>query len=377
MRPGLGMLAAGTEPFPPSPPAAPSRAIRGVVFASLWLTPVIGTYREILRGEIAHPWWAAAGVTAFVVAYLGVITIAFGRPGSEPSRRDQVALAGLSAVGLALILSYPGHLMYFGYFLGAAGAAIYRPPKAFYWIGGMVAVIVAIGLWQHQEFGDLFQTAFSMMLAAAVVMLMRQAIHLIRQLRSTQEELARSAVEQERLRFARDLHDLLGHSLSLIVVKAEVARRLAERDPAAAAREAAEIETIGRQALTEVRQAVTGYRTLRFADEVLKAKAALTDAGIEPVVRITDQPLPSEVDDVFGWVVREATTNVIRHSGAKSCVIALVRDKQWKLEVRDDGSGGPATPGNGLLGLRERLAAVDGTLEVVIDHGYVLRAFAK
>jgi len=350
---------------------------RGVIFASLWLTPVIGTYREILRGEMAHPWWAAIGVTAFVVAYLGVVTLAFGRPGNNPSRTDQLALVGLSVLGLALILSYPSHLIYFGYFLGAAGAAIYRPPKAFYWIVGMVTAIVLIGLWQREEVGELFQTAFSMMLAAAVVMLMRQAIHLIRQLRTTQQELARSAVEQERLRFARDLHDLLGHSLSLIVVKAEVARRLAERDPAAAAREAAEIETIGRQALTEVRQAVTGYRMLRFADELVKAKGALTDAGIEPVTRVTDAPLPSELDDVLGWVVREATTNVIRHSGAKSCVIALTRDKKWVLEVRDDGRGGSTAPGNGLLGLRERLAAVDGTLETVNDHGYTLRATAS
>jgi two-component system sensor histidine kinase DesK len=376
MRPSLGLLSAGADEHPPSASTARGRAIRGIVFASLWLTPVIGTYRAILHHEMAHPWLAGIAVTAFVIAYLGVITLAFGREGNDPSVRDQLALAGLSILGLVLILAYPGQVMYLGFYLGAAGAAIYRPPKAFAWIGGMVALMLAIGVWQREEVGELAQTAFSMMLAAAVVMLMRQAIHLIRQLRATQQELARSAVEQERLRFARDLHDLLGHSLSLIVVKAEVARRLAERDPRAAAREAGEIETIGRQALAEVRQAVTGYRTLRFADEVLKAKAALSDAGIEPVVRITDDPLPSELDDVLGWVIREATTNVIRHSQATSCVIALVHDRQWRLEVRDDGKGGQAAPGNGLLGLRERLAAVGGTLDIVIDQGYTLRAIA-
>jgi two-component system sensor histidine kinase DesK len=372
-----GLLWSGpNDAYPPDAQTRRARRIRGIVLASLWLTPVIGTYRAIFHDEMARPWLAGIGVTLFVVAYLGVITLGFGRDSADPSGRDQLALAGLSVLGLSLLLAYPGHLMYLGYYLGAAGAALYRPPRALYWVGGMVALWVLIGLWQRRGIGDLAETAFSMMLAAAVVMLMRQAMHLIRQLRLTRQELAHSAVEQERLRFARDLHDLLGHSISLIVVKAEVVRRLAERDPAAAAREAAEIETIGRQALAEVRQAVTGYRTLRFADELVKAKAALSDAGIETVIRVTDAPLPSELDDAFGWVVREAATNVIRHSRASTCVIALFQDERWTLEIRDDGRGGSTVPGNGLRGLRERLAEVGGTLSGVTDNGYVLRATA-
>jgi two-component system sensor histidine kinase DesK len=371
---GRGLLWAGANDS--REPGPRTRRVSGVIFASLWLTPVLGTYRAIFHGEMARPWLAGIGVTCFVLAYLAVIILGFGRHAPEPSRRHQLALAGLGVLALALLLAYPSHLLYFGYYVGVAGAAIYRPPKVFLWIGGTVGVIVLIGLWQGTEIGDLAQNAFSMMLAALVVMFMRQAMHLIRQLRATQQKLAHSAVEQERLRFARDLHDLLGHSLSLIVVKAEVARRLAERDPAAAAREAGEIETIGREALNEVRQAVTGYRTLSFGDELVKAKAALGDAGIDTVARVTDEPLPSELDDVFGWVVREAATNVIRHSKAATCVVALFRDKRWTLEVRDDGSGGSTTPGNGLRGLRERLAEVGGTLSCVTDNGYVLRATA-
>jgi two-component system sensor histidine kinase DesK len=180
-------------------------------------------------------------------------------------------------------------------------------------------------------------------------------------------------VEQERLRFARDLHDLLGHSLSLIVVKAELTQRLAGRDPAGARQEAAEIEAVGRQALAEVRQTVSGYRHLHLDDELRRAKDALADAGIETVIRAADEPLPSDLDDAFGWVVREGTTNVIRHSGAGSCVIALTGTT---LEIRDDGKGAKGrAQGNGLRGLGERMATVGGRLSTVDNGGgFVLRA---
>jgi len=178
-------------------------------------------------------------------------------------------------------------------------------------------------------------------------------------------------VAQERLRFSRDLHDLLGHSLSLMVVKAEVARRLGPADGAASAREAADIETIGRRALAEVREAVTGYRERLLATELTGARSALADAGIRAVVREPGPPLPGAVDDAFAWAVREGVTNVIRHSGAHECVIDVRRDECAAiLTIVDNGAtvaDQHPTRGNGLRGLSERLDLLGGTLRAGPD----------
>ncbi|GIH02080.1 two-component sensor histidine kinase [Rhizocola hellebori] len=367
------------DPRPPSASEIRARRLRGMLFAAPWLSPLIGTFAAIQRGQVPQPWLAALGLVAFIALYLYVVVKAFGRRAADPTAMDQAVLFLTTGLAVALMLRYSTSPGWWGLtlYLTAAGAALYRPPKAFYWIGGVIALQVAIGVMNQHTPQDIAETAFSTLLGGAVVLLMRQMVQLIRVLRDTRDELARTAVERERLRFARDLHDLLGHSLSLIVVKAAVARRMAATDPQRAAQEATEIEQIGRTALTEVRQVVTGYRTLTFGDEVRKAEASLKDAGIDTVVRVTDRELPSNLDDVFGWVVREAVTNVIRHSGASSCVIALSGTKEWVLEIRDDGKGGPPSTGNGLRGLTERMAEVGGTLSVMTDDGYTLRAAAR
>jgi two-component system, NarL family, sensor histidine kinase DesK len=187
---------------------------------------------------------------------------------------------------------------------------------------------------------------------------------LIRELRETREELARLAVEEERLRFSRDLHDLLGHTLSLIVVKSEAVRRVVHRDPDAAAREAADIEEVGRRALAEVREAVTGYRERSLSTELDDARTALSGAGIEATVRASGTPLPASADALLGRALREGVTNVIRHSHAESCEIEVRTDGgQAVLEVLDDGVGGTGNGGNGLRGLAERVSDAGGKLE--------------
>jgi two-component system sensor histidine kinase DesK len=260
-----------------------------------------------------------------------------------------------------------------------AGAAALPRNIALAWALGNVTVMVAIGVTSGQQAAAAGIQAFVVMMACALVFLVKQMMGYIRQLRSAQEALAVAAVEQERLRFARDLHDLLGHSLSVIVIKAEVVRRLVERDPARAASAAADIEQIGRQSLTEVREAVTGYRERTFATELDGARAALADAGIEVTVEQAGTPLPTAADALFGWAVREGTTNVIRHSGARSCSIAVRRTAAGtSLEIRDDGVGGTATSGgNGLRGLRERLAAAGGQLTATSTPGGGFRLIAQ
>jgi two-component system sensor histidine kinase DesK len=198
----------------------------------------------------------------------------------------------------------------------------------------------------------------------------RRLFAVIAELAATREELARVAVERERERFSRDLHDLLGHTLSVIVVKAQAVRRLATRDGEAAAQHGADIETIGRRALSEVRQAVDGYRGTGLAAELERGGQALAATGIAMTL---DQPpsserLPADVDALFGWVVREGLTNVVRHSGAHHCVLTWSRDAHTaRIEIVDDGKGLAGNQsghdGNGLSGLGKRVSVAGGRLE--------------
>jgi two-component system sensor histidine kinase DesK len=177
------------------------------------------------------------------------------------------------------------------------------------------------------------------------------------------EELARNAVAGERLRFARDLHDLLGHSLSLIALKSELAGRLAEADPARARAEMADVEAAARRALAEVREAVSGYRQVSLVQAMAEARAALSAAGIALHSDVPPEALPGPVDSVLGWVVREATTNVLRHSAARAVTVQVARTGQdVELTVTDDGRGDAGGSGSGLAGLAERLDALGGSL---------------
>jgi two-component system sensor histidine kinase DesK len=196
----------------------------------------------------------------------------------------------------------------------------------------------------------------------------RRTMMLVSELRQAHVDLARLAVTEERLRFARDLHDLLGHSLTTIALKSQVARRLAVPD-SPVAREVGDIESVAHQALAEVREAVTGYRDRSLADELDTARSTLAVAGITVTVDLAATALPAHLDALLGWVVREGTTNVLRHSGARSCSFRLSDvDGTVSLVVADDGVGASGSAdvraGNGLAGLTERLAGAGGQLEL-------------
>ncbi|HLI02200.1 MAG TPA: sensor histidine kinase, partial [Acidimicrobiales bacterium] len=182
-------------------------------------------------------------------------------------------------------------------------------------------------------------------------------------LKRAQADEARIAVAEERLRFARDLHDLLGHSLSVITLKSEVASRLMAADARRATQEVGEIHQIARQALREVREAVNGYRQATIAIELAGARTALAAAGIRWHEEIDSVELPEDSEAVLAWALREGVTNVVRHARATSCAVTLVADEdEVTATVSDDGrADGPVTFGNGLGGLGERVAAVGGT----------------
>jgi len=196
------------------------------------------------------------------------------------------------------------------------------------------------------------------------------------ELRTARDTIAGLAVAEERARLARDLHDVLGHSITTITVKTGLARRILESGGQVdrAIGELRDIEHLSRTVLAEVRSTVSGYREATLAAELVGARAALTAAEIDADLPHAVDNVPAELQEPFAYVLREGVTNVIRHSGADRCVVRL--GESW-IEVRDDGSG-TATPGigHGLTGLTERLAKVGGSIEAgpAEDGGFRLRA---
>jgi two-component system, NarL family, sensor histidine kinase DesK len=193
---------------------------------------------------------------------------------------------------------------------------------------------------------------------------LRYLLSTLAELRAARAEIAQHAVGQERSRIARDLHDLLGHSLSLITLKGELATRLLP-EGAPGVDEVRDMLGLSRQAMQQVREAVSGYRQPTLATELTAARVALKAAEVEVDVKQDVGALDRETEAVLGWVIREGCTNVIRHSGAKRCRIALTRaDGQVRIEVTNDGRRVPQAPaGNGLRGLEERLATLGGKLD--------------
>ncbi|RKS74539.1 two-component system sensor histidine kinase DesK [Actinomadura pelletieri DSM 43383] len=203
-----------------------------------------------------------------------------------------------------------------------------------------------------------------------------------RETHAARDALARLAVTEERLRFSRDLHDLLGHSLSLIAVKSELAMRTARTDPDRAATEMADVRRTAREALREVRAAVSGYRAIELDTELVGARAVLEAAGIRCEIGDPQDALPSEVRSVLAWIIREGVTNVIKHSGARRCEVTLTAyDGSVVLEMGNDGVRGDGGvredgSGSGLTGLAERVAVLGGEITAGRHgrDGFLLRA---
>lgn len=283
-----------------------------------------------------------------------------------------IAAGGMIAINLALI------------FAGGAAAAqglsydfIYVVVVLAYglpWRGGVIGSFVMAGLAAGVNL--LFRANADVTVGVTVLVFLiglgmvgvGQMLRTIYELKSARDEMARLAVGEERLRFARDLHDLLGHSLSAIVLKSEVASGLMESDPKAAAAAVQDIEQVARGALRDVRDAVAGYRETNLTVELAGAREMLESAGISVRWEEAGGDLPPEAETVLAWAVREGATNVLRHSRARECMVKLDRrNGSAVLEMLDDGVGEAeftveSQPGNGLRGLGERVAAVGGEM---------------
>jgi two-component system sensor histidine kinase DesK len=222
-------------------------------------------------------------------------------------------------------------------------------------------VPVAIPSWHvslQGSFDDV--TPIGIPIAGIVVFAMLEVIHGNQALAAARAEVSRLAAENERIRIARDLHDILGHSLTTITVKAGLARRLGATDPARAVEQITEVEELSRRALADVRAAVSTYRDVTLVGELARGRELLRASGVA-----ADLPTATDVVDLarselLGWAVREGLTNVVRHAHASTVTVRLSPDG---VEITDDGIGAPASAGNGLQGLRERVTAAGGSMD--------------
>ena len=364
------------------------------LFVLIWL-PFL--YYPLLSLLLAHPApfrlaMTVIGAVVFVALYLRLaLPLPFGARASSRLRLNThpmpLALAALLATDILLLTLFASiDWLWFFIFVGIVLGVRLPPRPAALAIAATVALTVAVGAgalgWVY---------ALRIALPVAVVGFgmigVGRLVATIRELRAAREEIARLAVAEERLRFARDLHDLLGHSLSAITLKNEVARSLVPTQPDRAVHELADAIGIAREALREVRQAVSGYRQPTLAIEIRSARALLDAAGIACTVEDTNGvsgttgaiALPPALEAVLAWTVREGVTNVVRHSGARRCTIAVLRQANAvAVEITDDGDGSDVAPresrrdvlgspegraGAGLRGLTERIAQVDGQIE--------------
>lgn len=233
---------------------------------------------------------------------------------------------------------------------------------------GLSALIVAALTIVHASglglFATLMMTAFAVGFCLAAGRCGAWTLAVLWEAERAREVEARLAVAEERLRFGRDLHDVLGRNLSVISLKSELAVQLARRGRPEAVEQMIEVQRIAQESQREVRDVVRGYREADLVVELAGAQGVLMAAGIDCEVRAEAAKLPAEVQSALGWVVREAATNAVRHSGAATCDIEVQgAAERVRLVITDDGRGvGSTPPGSGLTGLGERLAAAGGTL---------------
>jgi two-component system, NarL family, sensor histidine kinase DesK len=306
----------------------------------------------------------------FGTAYAVFLGLYFGMVFARQQRTKFLLLFGLLVLGVA----------YYPFNAGAAGMFIYA--SAFIpfiteniWLSGAViaaATVLTAGEGWLKGFTpwNWGIMAFFCITVGAANAVASQKMRAGMRLGLAHEEIAHLAKVAERERIARDLHDVLGHTLSVVVLKSELAGKLMDRDPDRARREIGEVEQIARKALGDVREAISGYRAGGLAAEIARAQTTLDAAGVTLECESKPPPLPPAEETVLSLIVREAVTNIVRHAQASRCVLEIKSgDDGTALVVQDDGRGGVRQEGNGLRGMRERAVSIGGTFQIDSAQG--------
>jgi two-component system sensor histidine kinase DesK len=373
---------AATSPHPRHPAGELSGGARlwRVSLTAVWLVYLIEPVSGLFGHH--HSGLYIAGGLAIIGAFCVVFVITLA-DWNATNRRSTIWLAALFALALAACVFYGGSgaTSLWIYVSALAGLTIPVQRTAL-WVLALIGVTYCVtSLIGHVDMGDFFINLLPTVLLGLAMIGLRNHFELTRELTEARETVARLAASQERLRLARDMHDLTGQSLSMITLKSELALRLLGRLPDGPDRDRVsdEIEQVGavsRQTLHDIREAISGYRRPTLAVEIITARAALESAGIAPQddadLTLLSGTFDPDSEAALAWCLREAVTNVVRHSGARTCQIRLARrGGTLFLEVRDDGRGhagveptGAEPTGAGLRGMSERLGAVGGSLEL-------------
>lgn len=319
------------------------------LFPSVWLVFLVYPVATTLASDA--PTWAVVTTLACLAGFAVVYVLGFGVWDDHPwacfGTLLLLAAACVPLLGMEIVSLAP--------FLGAF-SALSVPRPWWPWTTVAVAMLPVLG-WVEGSFPLFyFLIVWPVVTVCALIRLLMET-DAVR--RSTREELA---VVAERERVARDVHDVLGHSLTVLSVKAELAARLVETDPARARTELESIQETARRALAEVRETVGGLRAANLAAELEAAPRVLADAGVEVTVAGGVDDTDPRHRALLAWVLREAVTNVVRHAGARTVEVRL---HPSGVVVRDDGVGCRGPEGNGLRGMRERVQKAGGTLTVV------------
>jgi two-component system, NarL family, sensor histidine kinase DesK len=382
-----------------------TRETRRAAIVILILLALGGPTLHLLRQPLTGlAWFQFFGTIVFAALAIGVI---FRTPVSGTPVARALGLAVILPLGIALFVAAGSN----GDWVGAL--AIAAAVSARGWRSPVPAIVaatacavagVAVAVHYHYGGGNTLSVALIGPLAGFLSYTTTRRLEALESLRRTRAELARAAVAEERLRIARDLHDLLGHSLSLITLKAQLAGRVVSTDPERATREIGELEAVARQSLSDVRAAVAGFRQPDLSGELVAATQLLDAAGISCTITSPDYGvLPQDVDAVLAWAVREGATNVVRHSRATKVAISVsARPSAVVAEISDNGPAAPDQPGrpavypgaaiganghaavarsrpafggSGLAGLAERVRSLGGELAAgrIEPNGFLLR----
>jgi two-component system, NarL family, sensor histidine kinase DesK len=354
-----------------------------LLFTGVWLVYLVAPVYQLF-GHHHSALWIAGGVAiaaAFCVIYVYVIC-----SWNQGWQMTRVGLATLFVLAVVACVVYGSDwLTLWVYVSAATGFVVPGRRPAMRAVLGVSACYALLAWLTHASMTTFLLNLLPVVLIGWAMAGFRYQATLVHELSLAKETVAKLAASEERLRLARDMHDLTGQSLSMITLKSELVSKLLARLPEskdrdAARREASDISQVSRRTLHDIRDAVSGYRRPTLAVEIITARTALDAAGIhlddDPDLTLRSGTFDPEAEAALAWCLREATTNVIRHSGARNCRVRLTeRGSELSLEVTDDGHGlqglatrpgtGPeATPGSGLRGMSERLTALGGRLSL-------------
>ena len=397
-----------TDAHPRYAPGYHNRAakIAGTIFTAVWLFYLVGPVVDLFTGHYSAPyrWGGLALIVVFSVIYV-ILVPNWPRP-------YRYSLSGLAVLALlagtaCVIYGGTGAVTLWIFMSSASGLLVPGRRWAVGAVFGCVACYVIFSQTGHVDRTDFLSNLLPVVFIGLAMIGLRRQFQLVAELARAREEVAQLAASEERLRLARDMHDLTGQSLSMITLKSELAARLLGRLPGGADRdrvqdEIEQVAAVSRQTLRDIREAISGYRRPTLAVEVITARTALASAGIEARdeadLTVLSGTFDPGAEAALAWCLREAVTNVVRHSGAENCFISLTsRSGTMSLTVRDDGRGAtgcdparepagdggaeppaagrggadgervPVTQGSGLHGMAERLSAVGGSLELRPD----------